>query len=103
MHQADRAQAWAALVGVLPQGGGGEALSRQIMGSIGQLTSFVGSALGAISSAAMILVPILSAVMNPVVAVPLLTIVDGLVALFLAGVAAQCYRIATRPSSPTRG
>ena len=31
------------------------------------------------------------------------TIVDGLVALFLAGVAAQCYRIATRPSSPTRG
>ena len=31
------------------------------------------------------------------------TIVDGLVALFLAGVAAQCYRIATRSSSPTRG
>lgn len=31
------------------------------------------------------------------------TIVDGLVALFLAGVAAQCYAIATRPSSPTRG
>ncbi|MBA3897340.1 MAG: AI-2E family transporter [Sphingomonadaceae bacterium] len=54
--QADRAMAWASANGVLAAGGGASEIGKQLMGSIGRVTSFVGSAFGAIASAAMILV-----------------------------------------------
>lgn len=55
--QFDRFTGWAQAIGLMPRGGGGAAaIGRQIMGSLGRLTSAVGSALGAISSIAMILV-----------------------------------------------
>ncbi|MBU3078158.1 AI-2E family transporter [Sphingomonas quercus] len=47
---------WAGSLGLVPAGGGAEAISRQLMGSLGQLTNAVGTALGAISSLAMIVV-----------------------------------------------
>jgi predicted PurR-regulated permease PerM len=47
---------WAHMHGVLPKSSGGEAITSEIMGSFDRLTSWVGSALGAISSMAMIIV-----------------------------------------------
>lgn len=57
--QIDRAMGWAQAAGLVQSGGGNQqmnAIGRQLMGSLGQLTSAVGTALGAISSLAMILV-----------------------------------------------
>lgn len=54
--QVDRVTQWAGAHGLFPEDGGARALSQQIMGSLGQLTTFVGTALGALSSLAMILV-----------------------------------------------
>lgn len=54
--QLERMGRWAGSLGLVPAGGGAEAISRQLMGSLGQLTNAVGTALGAISSLAMILV-----------------------------------------------
>jgi predicted PurR-regulated permease PerM len=57
--QIDRLLAWGHSVGIVPQGGvagnAGE-IAKQLMGSLGQVTAFVGTALGAISSLAMIIV-----------------------------------------------
>lgn len=47
---------WAHAHGLLTKSGGGEAIANDLMGSMGRLTSFVGSALGAVSSTAMIIV-----------------------------------------------
>jgi predicted PurR-regulated permease PerM len=47
---------WLHAHGLLPQDQGGQDLAAQMMGSVGRLTSFLGSALGAISSVAMIVV-----------------------------------------------
>jgi predicted PurR-regulated permease PerM len=47
---------WAHAQGFMPKIGGGEAIANDLMGSLGRLTSFVGSALGVVSSIAMIIV-----------------------------------------------
>ncbi|SFS01936.1 AI-2E family transporter [Sphingomonas jatrophae] len=56
--QLDRLLGWARSMGLVqgPAGAQFNAIGKQLMGSLGQLTGFVGSALGAISSLAMILV-----------------------------------------------
>jgi predicted PurR-regulated permease PerM len=55
--QGQRLFGWAASMGLVPKGGGGiDAIGKQLMGSLGQLTSWVGSAFGALSSLAMIAV-----------------------------------------------
>jgi len=57
ISQAERAQAYANSLGLLPQGGiDVGAIGKQLMGSIGTVTSVLGTALGAISSLAMIVV-----------------------------------------------
>ncbi len=57
MSQIARLQGWANAMGVLPQGGVDlNSVGKQVMGSLGTLTSAVGSALGALSSVAMIVV-----------------------------------------------
>jgi len=47
---------WATAHGLMPKTGGGQALANELMGSFDRLTSWVGSALGAVSSIAMIIV-----------------------------------------------
>ncbi|SDC01295.1 Predicted PurR-regulated permease PerM [Sphingomonas sp. YR710] len=47
---------WAHAMGLIPKSGGGQAIANEIMGSFDRLTSWVGSALGAVSSLAMIIV-----------------------------------------------
>jgi len=47
---------WAKSLGIVPRGGSMDAISQQLMGSLGRLTTAVGSALGAVSSFAMIVV-----------------------------------------------
>ena len=54
--QLQRIQGWASQLGLMPRGGPAEDIGRQLMGSLGQLTSAVGTALGAVSSLAMIVV-----------------------------------------------
>ncbi|WP_313790166.1 AI-2E family transporter [Sphingomonas oryzagri] len=57
MSQFQRIEGWASQYGVVPKGGPDVgALGKQLMGSLGQLTSAVGVALGGISSVAMIVV-----------------------------------------------
>ncbi len=57
MAQTDRLFAWGNRLGLMPQdGGGGGAIAKQLMGSLGQVTAAVGTALGAVSSIAMIVV-----------------------------------------------
>ena len=55
--QVERGQAYLGSIGLMPKGGFpmGD-ISRQLMGSLGQLTSVVGIALGAVSSLAMVVV-----------------------------------------------
>ncbi|MDB5663293.1 MAG: permease, partial [Sphingomonas bacterium] len=54
--QVSRLFSWAAAMGFVPKGGGASAFSNQLMGSLGQLTSAVGSVFGALSSLIMIVV-----------------------------------------------
>ncbi|RYD93915.1 MAG: AI-2E family transporter, partial [Sphingomonadales bacterium] len=54
--QLSRVSLWAHAQGLLPKTGSGEKIANEIMGSLGRLTSWVGSALGALSSIAMIIV-----------------------------------------------
>ena len=54
--QLNRLSGWASAIGLVPAGGQASAIGRQLMGSLGQLTSAVGTALGAIASLAMIVV-----------------------------------------------
>jgi predicted PurR-regulated permease PerM len=54
--QLTRLFGWAQGMGLVPRTGGGQAIARELMGSVGRLTSWVGSALGAVSSLAMIIV-----------------------------------------------
>jgi predicted PurR-regulated permease PerM len=54
--QLSRLSAWASSFGLMPAGNQANAIGRQLMGSLGQLTSAVGTAIGAISSLAMIVV-----------------------------------------------
>ncbi len=57
MTQLNQLFGWADSMGLVPHGGGGGAeIAKQLMGSLGQVTAAVGSALGAVSSLAMILV-----------------------------------------------
>jgi len=57
MSQFQRIEGWANTFGIIPKGGPDfSSLGRQLMGSLGQLTSAVGVALGGISSVAMIVV-----------------------------------------------
>jgi predicted PurR-regulated permease PerM len=57
MSQITRWQDWANANGLIPEGGiKVEAIGQQLMGSLGTLTSVVGTALGAISSMAMMIV-----------------------------------------------
>ena len=53
--QVERIQGWLTARGMLPDNAGSD-IGRQLMGSIGQVTTAVGSALGALSSIAMIIV-----------------------------------------------
>lgn len=53
--QLDRAMSWANASGLVDDGGANE-IGKQLMGSLGRVTSFLGSAVGAISSAVMIMV-----------------------------------------------
>ena len=55
-NQLLRIQGWASTLGLMPKGGPARDIGRQLMGSLGQLTSAVGTALGAVSSLAMIMV-----------------------------------------------
>jgi predicted PurR-regulated permease PerM len=54
--QLQRILGWASALGLVPHGSPAENIGRQLMGSLGQLTSAVGTALGAVSSLAMIVV-----------------------------------------------
>jgi predicted PurR-regulated permease PerM len=54
--QLDRLSQWASGLGLVPPGGQASAIGRQLMGSLGQLTSAVGTAIGVISSLALIVV-----------------------------------------------
>lgn len=54
--QVDRIFGWAESMGLIPRGTGASTLGRQLMGSLGKLTSAVGTALGALSSLIMIIV-----------------------------------------------
>jgi predicted PurR-regulated permease PerM len=56
--QVNRLIAWGHLNGLIPSGSRGnlQEITRQIMGSLGQVTAFVGNALGAMSSLVMIVV-----------------------------------------------
>jgi predicted PurR-regulated permease PerM len=54
--QLDRVFGWLGAMGFAPRGVGFETLGRQLMGSLGKLTSAVGTAIGAISSLVMIIV-----------------------------------------------
>lgn len=57
MAQMNRLFAWGTSMGLVPEGGGGgSAIAKQLMGSLGQVTAALGTALGAISSLAMIVV-----------------------------------------------
>jgi len=57
LAQVERIMGWAESIGLVKQGANElNAIGRQLMGSVGKLTSAVGTALGAISSLAMILV-----------------------------------------------
>jgi predicted PurR-regulated permease PerM len=60
LSQVTRVEGWAMQLGVLPKGGGGAGglgeIGKQLMGSLGQLTTAVGTALGGITSGAMIVV-----------------------------------------------
>jgi predicted PurR-regulated permease PerM len=55
MAQMNQLFGWVQSMGLLPRGGTGQ-IGQQLMGSLGRLTSAVGTALGAISSLAMIVV-----------------------------------------------
>ena len=54
--QLDRVLSWAQAFGLVPQGSGAGAIGRQLLGSLGRLTSAVGTAIGAISSIVMMIV-----------------------------------------------
>jgi predicted PurR-regulated permease PerM len=57
ISQFERIQGWANSLGIIPKGGPDfSSLGKQLMGSLGQLTSAVGVALGGVSSVAMIVV-----------------------------------------------
>lgn len=65
-HQVDQFTDWAAATGLISRGQGGiDEIGRQLLGSLGRLTSAVGSALGAISSIAMIIVIGIFVAMEP--------------------------------------
>ena len=54
--QVDRIFGWAESMGMIPRGSGVSTLARQLLGSLGKLTTAVGTALGALSSMIMIIV-----------------------------------------------
>jgi predicted PurR-regulated permease PerM len=54
--QGQRLFGWAASMGLMPAGNGIGEIGKQLMGSLGKLTSWVGTAFGALSSLAMIVV-----------------------------------------------
>jgi predicted PurR-regulated permease PerM len=64
--QFDKLLAWAQSMGLIQNGGGSaREIGRQLMGSLGKLTSAVGTALGAVSSLVMILVIGIFVAMEP--------------------------------------
>jgi predicted PurR-regulated permease PerM len=54
--QVDRIFGWAESMGLMPRGSGASTIGRELVGSLGRLTSAVGTALGAVSSLVMIVV-----------------------------------------------
>ena len=54
--QVDRIFGWVESMGLMPRGSGFNEIGRQLVGSLGKLTSAVGTALGAVSSLIMIIV-----------------------------------------------
>lgn len=54
--QVDRIFTWVESMGLMPRGSGFSTIGRQLVGSLGKLTSAVGTALGALSSLIMIIV-----------------------------------------------
>ena len=65
MNQADRALNYAHRLGVVPANSGVGGVARQLMGSLGKVTAALGTALGAVSSMAMIVVIGLFVAMEP--------------------------------------
>ena len=63
--QIDRIFSWAESMGLMPRGSGASTIGRQLLGSLGKLTSAVGTALGAISSLIMIVVIGIFVAMEP--------------------------------------
>ena len=63
--QVDRIFGWAESMGLMPRGSGARTVGQQLLGSLGRLTSAVGTALGAISSLIMIVVIGIFVAMEP--------------------------------------
>ena len=63
--QLDRIFGWAQSMGLITRAGGASELGRQLMGSLGRLTSAVGTAIGAITSLAMMIVIGIFVAMDP--------------------------------------
>jgi predicted PurR-regulated permease PerM len=63
--QVDRVSAWAAAQGIMPEAADMKSLAQQALGSVGKLTSFVGTALGAVTTMVMILIIGLFVAMEP--------------------------------------
>ncbi len=65
VHQADRVLNYAHHLGIVPENGGVSHVAEQLMGSLGRVTAALGTALGAVSSMAMIVVIGLFVAMEP--------------------------------------
>ena len=65
VFQADRMSQWAAAQGILPGASDMKGLAQQALGSVGKLTSWIGTALGAISTLFIIMVIGLFVAMEP--------------------------------------
>jgi predicted PurR-regulated permease PerM len=65
--QADKLSQWAAAQGILPGAEDLKGLAQQALGSVGKLTSFVGTAVGAITTMVMILIIGLFVAMEPTI------------------------------------
>jgi predicted PurR-regulated permease PerM len=63
--QVDRVSQWAAAQGIMPEAADMKGLAQQALGSVGKLTSWVGTAVGAITTMVMILIIGLFVAMEP--------------------------------------
>ena len=65
MVQAERVQQWAQTQGIMPEMGDMKSLAQQALGSVGKLTSWLGTAVGAVTTMVMILIIGLFVAMEP--------------------------------------